>query len=487
LQENEIKEVKVFISYSWSNKKIIDWVRDDLATRLLDDSVEVILDQWDLKDGHDVYEFMESVVNDPTIDKVLVICDKGYQEKANDRAGGVGVETRLITPKLYSEGKQEKFIPIVAERDNEGKDYIPHYMSSRKYIDMSTEELYIENYETLLRTLFDRPANRKPKKGKPPAFLFEDEQINDYKFHFLLKQIKMDLEKERYTSATSKMIEFKSDYVGTFQEFEVSKSDHYESTAATVEEKIDNMLILRNDFIELLETSTRYDRLSVDYLVNFFEEMFNEYKKIEWNYQGGHYPFQFDNYPFLIKELFLYTCAVLIKNEKYELLSEFLYSRFFVYKDSPSNGIEGTTWYEAFNIYLKSLDEIQVKTKDVNYFSYASEKISRRIYKGYSMVTLSHIDLLLYYLSTMSSESEYSLWYPHSYTYSKRIKMELLQKMESARHFEKVKMIFDVQNKEDLISKFADFKNPYREGYRFRDGIPDISYHIDYSKICTFR
>ncbi|MGY3314655.1 hypothetical protein ACV242_003151 [Peribacillus simplex] len=139
------QDIKIFISYSWTNEKIIKWVRDDLATRLMDDGIEVVLDQWDLKEGHDIYEFMESMVNDPTINKVLVVCDKGYKQKANEREGGVGTETRIITPSLYKETNQEKFIPIVAERSEKGEDYIPTYMASRKYIDLSNDELFVEN------------------------------------------------------------------------------------------------------------------------------------------------------------------------------------------------------------------------------------------------------------------------------------------------------------------------------------------------------
>lgn len=38
---------------------------------------------------------MEQLVNDPEIDRVLIICDKVYVEKANSRSGGVGDETVL--------------------------------------------------------------------------------------------------------------------------------------------------------------------------------------------------------------------------------------------------------------------------------------------------------------------------------------------------------------------------------------------------------
>jgi hypothetical protein len=36
---------------------------------------------------------MESMVIDASVTKVLVVCDRKYQEKANARAGAVGTES----------------------------------------------------------------------------------------------------------------------------------------------------------------------------------------------------------------------------------------------------------------------------------------------------------------------------------------------------------------------------------------------------------
>jgi hypothetical protein len=98
---------KIFISYSWGTKEHQDWVLN-LGKRLMADSVDVELDKWSLKDGHDVYSFMESMVKSKEIFRVLIICDKMYTEKANDRQGGVGTETQIITPKIYSDEKNKK-------------------------------------------------------------------------------------------------------------------------------------------------------------------------------------------------------------------------------------------------------------------------------------------------------------------------------------------------------------------------------------------
>ena len=112
---------KIFISYSWSSDALVL----DLAKRLVSQGVDVILDKWDLKEGQDKYAFMERCVNDSEITKVLIICDKAYAKKADDRTGGVGDETVIISSEIYGNMKQERFIPIIAEKDEDGKPYVP--------------------------------------------------------------------------------------------------------------------------------------------------------------------------------------------------------------------------------------------------------------------------------------------------------------------------------------------------------------------------
>jgi TIR domain len=58
----------LFISYSWSSQDHEIWVVN-LATQLRESGIDVILDKWELKEGHDSVAFMEKMVTDPTIQK----------------------------------------------------------------------------------------------------------------------------------------------------------------------------------------------------------------------------------------------------------------------------------------------------------------------------------------------------------------------------------------------------------------------------------
>ena len=87
---------KTFISYSWSSSDHEKWVIN-LATQLVESGVDVVLDKWDLREGADKYAFMEKMVTDPSVRKVVVCCDRIYAEKADGRQGGVGTETQIIS------------------------------------------------------------------------------------------------------------------------------------------------------------------------------------------------------------------------------------------------------------------------------------------------------------------------------------------------------------------------------------------------------
>ncbi len=150
-KDTKEKKKKVFISYSWVPASNKAWVVN-LANRLEQDGVQVVVDYKDLKLGHDIYSFMQRAVNDETIDKVLIICNSGYKYKADSRQGGVGDESAIITPQIYGNATQEKFIPVVNEKDENGKPFLPNYLASRLYADLTDFE---NGYNELLKNILE--------------------------------------------------------------------------------------------------------------------------------------------------------------------------------------------------------------------------------------------------------------------------------------------------------------------------------------------
>jgi hypothetical protein len=161
---------KAFISYAWSSPAHEQWVLD-LATRLVEDGVDIKLDKWELGIGQDKYAFMESMVTDSSVTKVIVICDKTYTDKANKREGGVGTEAQILTPELYKAADQSKFGAVIREDDPEGEAYVPTFFKSRIYIAFTDEARSERSYEELLRWLLGKPQHVKPKLGRAPEYI----------------------------------------------------------------------------------------------------------------------------------------------------------------------------------------------------------------------------------------------------------------------------------------------------------------------------
>jgi hypothetical protein len=47
------------------------------------DGVDIVLDQYDLKEGHDKYAFMEKMVTAPSVTHILVVCDTSFEAALN--------------------------------------------------------------------------------------------------------------------------------------------------------------------------------------------------------------------------------------------------------------------------------------------------------------------------------------------------------------------------------------------------------------------
>ena len=151
--KRKIENPKVFISYAWADKDYQDLVLS-FASQLVHDGIDVIFDKWDLSEGNDTYAFMEKCATDPSVTNVLMLLDPVYAIKADEHSGGVGTETQIISAKLYNEVNQDKFIPVVMKRDEEGQVCKPTYLQGRLHFDLSVPEKYDETYQRLVKTLY---------------------------------------------------------------------------------------------------------------------------------------------------------------------------------------------------------------------------------------------------------------------------------------------------------------------------------------------
>lgn len=476
MEEN--KAYKVFISYSWTTPQHEKWV-NVLAERLQTNGILVKYDKWDLKHGQDKYKFMESMVKDSDIDRVLIICDKGYKEKSDTRIGGVGTETQIITPEIYSGANQEKFIPIIAEKGESFDSYIPIYLRARIGIDLSSEELYEDKYEELLRMIFEKPVYRRPKLGTPPSYIFDD-KVSNLKIDMINRQLKNAII-NKPNQVSYLISDFLEEFVDSLKMFEIKNDDLEEPYDEVIYSKIIEMTELRNDYVEFLSILGKtQDYLDIDIIITLFE---NIYRFVEFQ---GVEEVQFDNYKFFIHELFLYTVAVLIDNKLFDKLNVLLSTKYFVnskYNHINSKGVNFT----QFRRPIDSIENYRNERLKLNKINLVAEMVMQRVVvhnKSYKQL-LYESDLLLHYISIIKFKDHYNSWFPITYIYAKLGggHIDTLRKMVRKSHFEKAKVLFDVKNLRELVQCIDSFENQYKGYERVPSRILHLSSYVDVEEL----
>jgi hypothetical protein len=148
---------RAFISYSWDSEEHKLWVRD-LAIKLRQDSVDVMLDQWGVAPGDQLPEFMEHSLREH--DFILIVCTPQYKRKSDARIGGVGYEGHIMTAEVFTTRNNRKFIPIL--RHVSWEESAPSWLQGKYYIDLSEAERFEASYQDLLSTLHGQRLQAPP-------------------------------------------------------------------------------------------------------------------------------------------------------------------------------------------------------------------------------------------------------------------------------------------------------------------------------------
>lgn len=163
-ESEKIKSPRVFISYTSTDLEHRAWVKN-LAHRLRENGVDARIDMFHLRPGHDLHQWMTNEVI--MADKVLLICDKYYAEKADARRSGVGWETMIILGDMLSTQKQTKYIGIIHGRDIQ--ESLPIYIRSKYCLDWTRDSDMEKDFQNLVLYLFD--CDTEPPLGDIPDYV----------------------------------------------------------------------------------------------------------------------------------------------------------------------------------------------------------------------------------------------------------------------------------------------------------------------------
>lgn len=434
----------VFISYAWGEgEERKKWVYN-LANRLMtENGIDVKVDLFDLKIGNEKNYFMEQMLSEE-VDNVIIVCDKTYKEKANNRSGGVGIETQIITPEVYDKVSQTKVIPIVAEIGEKFDSYIPKYLRTRICIDMSSIEAYEDGYEKLLRHISQQPEYVRPKiSGRIPNFDDEGHILSTTSIVRALKEAVLD---EKNIKIDYNVGRFFDKFILELEEYRLTYEEMMEPYDEIIYNQITSMLKLRNDYIFFLESlciNKNVAKNNIGTIKKILE------KTLEFNNMriGEHSNrFQQDHYRLFSYEIFLYTLAILLRNEEY-CEAKYILGTVYFYEYMGSNREDNISAFISNQI--DSIDEYRKRRIRSSRLSLSTDIIIERskVADEDFRNDLITADLLAYYVQTANGK----WWFPRTYCYySMGYIPRIFSGLKSKREFNDLKELYGVKDAEEM-------------------------------------
>ncbi|EGQ9843749.1 hypothetical protein FYU92_06630 [Vibrio cholerae] len=316
----ELKQPKVFISYSWSSTHHQEMVKL-WADRLIHDGVDVILDIYDLNEGDNKYAFMESMVTDPNVTHVMVVCDAKYKERADAREKGVGTESTIISSRVYSQVKQSKFIPILCEFEESGEPVAPVFMDARIGINFSTPESVNENWEQLIRLLYSKPLHVKPKKGAVPSYIISDSPLPANEARAKFESLKQAVLQDKKGVRMYRQ-DFIDSCISYADELRIRERPNLDDFGQKVLDDCRKLKAVRDHLCDwvLLEGNVTQESEFTEAIIDVLEKLYELKSRPEeissWNDSW------FEAHSVFVYETFLYIVAALMKVRCYRVLHE---------------------------------------------------------------------------------------------------------------------------------------------------------------------
>jgi hypothetical protein len=357
---------------------------------------------------------------------------------------------------VYQKQDQNKFVAILAERDEQGKPYLPTYYKSRIYIDLSNTDLYAKNFEQLLRWIYDKPLFVKPELGKKPSFLSDTPQISlGTTTAFRRAHDAIRSNKDYWKGALNEYFET---FVTNLEKFRIaSNGNEFDDK---VVESIEQFLPYRNEAIEIFLALAQYIDTpeSRQQLHRYLESLIPYMERPE--HITSYHEWDYDNFKFIVHELFLYAFASLLKYERYEAAASLLRYQYYVQKTTYT--AENMASFAVFRQYMKSLEYRNTRLK-LNRASIRADLLEQRSKSsGIAFRLLMQADFILFIRDCleMMRTTGYQEWWPETMLYIGRLSssFEIFARAQSKDYFDKIKCLFDIEQKKDLEPLLQAFK-----------------------------
>jgi len=149
-----------FIAYSWDNEEHKKWVKK-LADQLMENGVYTIFDQYSIRYGFSIPNFMNKI---DEVDYILVVCTSNYNEQLKKMDSGTHYEGTIIGGKITEGFPRERIIPIYRE----GRKISPPFLKGILGVNMKKDEDFELEFKKLLKHIYGKDGIKPPPLGSPP-------------------------------------------------------------------------------------------------------------------------------------------------------------------------------------------------------------------------------------------------------------------------------------------------------------------------------
>jgi hypothetical protein len=164
----------------------------------------------------------------------------------------------------------------------------------------------------------------------------------------------------------------------------------------------------------------------------------------------------FDNFKFVIHELYLYAIASFIKYERFETAAHLIHSDYYV-SGRSAYGRDEMVSFEVFHGYLRSL-EGRNNRLNLRRLSLRADMLRERCKEvGVNFAQIMQADFVLYLCAELDNQRS---WWPETLLYVGRHSgpFELFARSRSAKYFSRAQQLFNISNKDPLVALVAAFR-----------------------------
>ena len=401
---------KLFLSYSWSSPEHESFVVR-LAAELTESGIHVVFDKWDLKEGQDANAFMEKMVNDPEILKVAMLCDSTYKRKADERKGGVGTESQILSKEIYAANNENKFVAVVLEKDDGGRAIVPTFYSSRIYIDLSDVSHYEAEFERLVRWVFNKPLYQRPEMGDAPSYLSETELVSSGTS--TLARRAMAAIKDGRPHAKATLREYFCAVAESLKQFRVELGLAEEEADERVVAMVDAMLPLRDEIVGVFSMVVIYGDVeqTAGAAHQFLEDALPLLERPDEITAWPQY--SADALRFFLHELFLHFVAISLSSERWDIAATLLGQGYYSEKAAEY----GRPQISSYAVFKGGVESLVIRNQRLNLqrTSLHADFIKARAeHSTVSLTQLMEADFVAYLRAVTTGER----WWPITLLYA---------------------------------------------------------------------